>query len=157
MCVRPSPAGLLRPDEDWLVDAASHLAGTALERGWAADGQDGLVYTVDWDGSPVSRLRLHWPICEGIQACAALIRTTGDPRWEAWYRRLWDHAATYFIDERGTWVNEVDADLRPSGDVWPGRPDFYHCIGALVVPTQPLSPFVTLAAAGKESAILPVA
>lgn len=63
-----------------MVDAAANLTRTALEGGWAADGKDGLVYTVDWDGAPVSRLRLHWPICEGIQTCAALVRVTGDPR-----------------------------------------------------------------------------
>lgn len=149
-----SPAGV---GADWLVDAAQHLAGVALEQGWAADGKEGLVYTVDWQGTPVSRLRLHWPICEGIQACAVLLRVTGEARWEHWYRRLWDHAATYFIDERGTWINELDDDLTESGRVWPGRPDFYHCIGALAVPTAALSPFITLAAAGQPSRITPAA
>ena len=139
----------------WLTGAAENLARTALERGWEADGRPGLVYTADWDGRPVSRLRLHWPVCEGIQACSALLRATGDPYWEGWYRRLWDHAATYFIDDRGTWINELDENMRESGTVWPGRPDFYHCIGAYTVPLQPLSPFVTLAAAGKASRIRP--
>ncbi len=153
LALRASPVFADEAGDDWLVDAASQLARTALERGWAADGQEGLVYTVDWDGTPVSRLRLHWPICEGIQASSALLRATGDPMWEGWYRKLWDHAATYFIDERGTWINELDENMAPSGAVWPGRPDYYHCIGALVVPMQPLSPFVTLAAAGRPSAI----
>lgn len=145
-----SPAQL---GADWLVDAAQRLTATALEDGWAADGKEGLVYTVDWDGTPVSRLRLHWPVCEGIQACAVLLQATGDRRWESWYRRLWDHAATYFIDDRGTWINELDDDLRESGTVWPGRPDFYHSMGALAVPTAPLTPFVTLAATGQPSRI----
>ncbi|MDO5712239.1 MAG: AGE family epimerase/isomerase [Micrococcales bacterium] len=156
LALHASPADVGPADRGWLVDAATNLARTALERGWAADGQVGLVYTVDWDGTPVSRLRLHWPVCEGIQTAAALLRTTGDPYWEGWYRRLWDHAATHFIDERGTWINELDEDLRESGAVWPGRPDYYHCVGAYVVPTQPLSPFVTLAAAGRPSAIRPI-
>ncbi len=152
LALNASPAGV---SAGWLTGAAENLARTALERGWEADGRPGLVYTADWDGRPVSRLRLHWPVCEGIQACSALLRATGDPYWEGWYRRLWDHAATYFIDDRGTWINELDENMRESGTVWPGRPDFYHCIGAYTVPLQPLSPFVTLAAAGKASRIRP--
>lgn len=154
LALNASPAGV---GEDWMVDAAANLTRTALESGWAADGKEGLVYTVDWDGAPVSRLRLHWPICEGIQTCAALVRTTGDTTWEHWYRRLWDHAATYFIDMKGTWVNELDDDLQESGTVWPGRADFYHCLGALAVPAAPLTPFVTLAAAARPSRINPPA
>lgn len=154
VALHASPAGV---GADWLLDAAANLARVALEQGWAADGTEGLVYTVDWAGTPVSRLRLHWPICEGIQACAALLRVTGEARWEQWYRRLWDFAATYFIDERGTWINELDDNLAESGRVWPGRPDFYHCLGALAGPTAPLSPFVTLAAAGQPSRITPPA
>ncbi len=149
-----SPADL---QADWLVDAAQKLTATALEDGWGADGTEGLVYTVDWHGTPVSRLRLHWPVCEGIQASSVLLKVTGDPRWEGWYRKLWDHAATYFIDEQGTWINELDTELNPSGTVWPGRPDFYHAMGALAVPTAPLTPFVTLAATGQPSRIQPPA
>ncbi|MFL6177987.1 MAG: AGE family epimerase/isomerase, partial [Ornithinibacter sp.] len=74
------------------------------------------------------------PVCEGIQTTAVLRRLTGDPHWEQWYRRLWDHAARWFIDDRGTWCNELDDDMREGGQVWPGRPDVYHCGGALTVP-----------------------
>ncbi len=58
----------------------------------------------------------------------------GGPHWEGWYRRLWDHAARYFIDERGAWRNELDDDMRQGTQVWPGRPDVYHCTGALTTP-----------------------
>lgn len=118
----------------WLVEAAVGLTRRALDGGWALDGRPGLVYTVDWNGAPVSVSRLHWPICEGIQASAALVRVTGDAHWEDWYRRLWDHAARYFIDERGTWINELGEDLREGGLIWPGRPDVYHCGGACITP-----------------------
>ena len=53
---------------DWLVEAADGLTRRALDGGWALDGRPGLVYTVDWDGAPVADVRLHWPVCEGIQA-----------------------------------------------------------------------------------------
>lgn len=143
--------------EDWLVEFAVALASRALDDGWAADGSDGLVYTVDWDGTPVSRLRMHWPICEAIWTSAALLRATGNRRWEAWYRRAWDFAATHLIDENGAWINELDPDLRPSETVWPGRPDFYHALGALAGPTAPLTPFITLASTGERSRIAPMA
>ncbi len=133
----------------WLLEAAQALTQSALG-GWGADGLEGLVYTVAWDRRPVSRLRLHWPICEGIQACAAIDTAFGDTRWEGWYRALWDHA-TRFIDDQGTWVNELDTDLRPSGTVWPGRPDVYHCVGAYTVPSVPPTPFMTLALTGDPS------
>jgi mannose/cellobiose epimerase-like protein (N-acyl-D-glucosamine 2-epimerase family) len=127
---------LLTDRPAWLVEAADALARRALDGGWALDGRPGLVYTVDWDGSPVAVVRLHWPVCEGIQAAALLRRATGDEHWEAWYRRLWDHAARYFVDRNGTWRNELDDAMEEAGRIWPGRPDVYHCGGALTGPLQ---------------------
>ncbi len=117
--------------QPWLREAAEALTQRALDAGWGVDGRPGLPYTVDWDGTPVATVRLHWPVCEGIQTSAELVRVTGDPHWESWYRRLWDHAALLWIDERGTWRNELSEDLGEGGLVWPGRPDVYHCGGAL--------------------------
>ncbi len=118
----------------WLVEAAEALTRRALDGGWGLDGRPGLVYTVDWSGRPVADVRLHWPICEGIQTTAVLARRTGDAHWEMWYRRLWDHAAQFFIDQQGTWRNELSADMGEGSQVWPGRPDVYHCGGAMLGP-----------------------
>ncbi|MGL5911061.1 MAG: AGE family epimerase/isomerase [Phycicoccus sp.] len=118
----------------WLVEAADALARRALDGGWSLDGRPGLVYTVGWGGEVVAGIRLHWPVCEGIQAAAALRRHTGDPHWEGWYRRLWDHAARWWVDDRGTWRGELDDSMVEAGTVWPGRPDVYHCGGALLGP-----------------------
>lgn len=120
----------------WLAESAEALTRRALDGTWAADGRPGLVYTVDWDGTPVADVRLHWPVCEAIQVCAWLVRRTEDEHWEHWYRRLWDHAARYFVDERGTWRNELDGSLEEAGTIWPGRPDVYHCGGALATPLE---------------------
>jgi sulfoquinovose isomerase len=125
---------LLDEHPGWPAPAAEALARRALDDGWGIDGRPGLVYTVDWDGRPVADVRLHWPVCEGIQATAALVRRTGDPHWEGWYRRLWDHAARYFVDGNGTWRNELDDAMEEAGTLWPGRPDVYHCAGALTGP-----------------------
>ena len=114
-----------------LLEAAEALSRRALDGGWGIDGIEGIPYTVDWDGSVVADVRLHWPVCEGIQASAELVRATGDDHWEQWYRRLWDHAAAVWIDEHGAWINEVDASMVEAGSVWPGRPDVYHAAGAV--------------------------
>lgn len=127
-------------EQDWVTDAAQQLARRALDDLWAVDGRPGLVYTVDWHANPVSTTRLHWPVCEGIQAAAALFRATGDWHWEQWYRVLWDHAATFFIDDQGAWINELDESMHEGGTVWPGRPDVYHCAGALLGPVSHPSP-----------------
>ena len=120
----------------WLIEAAEGLTRRALDGGWALDGRPGLVYTVDWAGRPVADVRLHWPVCEGIQVTADLVGLGPSAdlewaHWEAWYRRLWDHAARYFVDDRGAWRNELADDLTEGGRIWPGRPDVYHCGGAL--------------------------
>jgi sulfoquinovose isomerase len=127
---------LLDQHPGWLVEAADALSRRALDGGWALDGRPGLVYTVDWEGRPVADVRLHWPVCEGIQASAALLLATGDHHWESWYRRLWDHAARYFIDDHGAWRNELDDRMEEGGRIWPGRPDVYHCGGALTGPLE---------------------
>ncbi|GAA2740869.1 hypothetical protein GCM10009868_04720 [Terrabacter aerolatus] len=130
----------------WVLEAAQALTRTALGA-WGVDGREGLVYTVDWDGRPVSTVRLHWPVCEGIQATASLRAITGDEEWERWYRRLWDHAAAHFVTPTGSWVNELDEDFGEGGAVWPGRPDVYHAAGAYLAPLLPVWPFLTVAAA----------
>jgi sulfoquinovose isomerase len=131
---------------DWVLEAAAALSRRALGA-WGVDGREGLVYTVDWDATPVATVRLHWPVCEGIQATALLGRLTGEVEWERWYRRLWDHAATYFVDTTGSWVNELDDQMQEGYDVWPGRPDVYHAAGAYLAPLLPAWPFMTVAAA----------
>ncbi|GAA2737338.1 hypothetical protein GCM10009867_24090 [Pedococcus aerophilus] len=131
---------------EWVLSSAEALARKALSA-WGVDGREGLVYTVDWESKPVSDVRLHWPICEGIQATALLGGLTGEAEWEQWYRRLWDHAAAHFVDTSGMWINELDADMNEGFVVWPGRPDVYHATGAYMAPLLPAWPFLTVAAA----------
>lgn len=135
---------------EWLLEGAAALSRTALDA-WGLDGREGLVYTVDWRGRPVSTVRLHWPVCEGIQATASLHRLTGEARWETWYRRLWDHAARYFIDPNSSWINELDDTGGEGNAVWPGRPDVYHGGGAYLAPLLPPWPFLTVAAAAQTT------
>ena len=117
-----------------LLEGAVALFDRAVVDGWAADGADGFVYTTDWDGTPVVRQRMHWVLAEALSAAAALGSVAGERGYEAWYRRWWDYAATYLVREDGSWQHELDGENRPTGTVWPGRPDLYHSVHAVLLP-----------------------
>jgi mannose/cellobiose epimerase-like protein (N-acyl-D-glucosamine 2-epimerase family) len=126
---------------DWLLDDAVSLFDASVREGWAVDGSDGFVYTVDWEGSPVVRERMHWVAAEATATAASLHRATGDALYAGWYATWWDHLADVFIDqEQGSWRHELDAENRPSALVWEGKPDTYHAFQATLVPRLPLTP-----------------
>ena len=134
---------------DWLLDDAVELFDASVREGWATDGEDGFVYTVNWDGEPVVRERMHWVAAEATATAAALHAATGDPSYGAWYATWWDHIAEVFLDpELGSWRHELDAQNRPGDTVWKGKPDTYHAFQATLIPRLPLTP--TLAAALRE-------
>ena len=125
---------------DWLVPAAQALFETAVRDGWHRDGTDGFVYTVDWDGEPVVRQRMHWVLAEGLAAAAALNRATGEPGYLEQLASWWQYAEHWLVDPRGGWRHELDPQNRPAATVWPGKPDAYHAVQALLVPRLPLAP-----------------
>ena len=132
----------------WLLEAAIAMFDTAVSSGWAVDGTEGFVYTVDWDGSPVVRERLHWVVAEAIGAAAALAQATGANHYAVLYETLWDHAAKYFIDEQhGSWHHELDTENRPAASVWSGKPDIYHALQTTLIPRLPLHPSLASALA----------
>lgn len=137
-------AALQRRGQDvpgWLLPDAVGLVEAAVREGWEADGATGFVYTVDFAGRPVVRERMHWVLCEAIAAAAALATVTGDPAHEAWYRRWWDEAWTWFVDPvGGSWWHELGPDHRVSRTTWSGKPDLYHAVQATLVPRLPLAP-----------------
>jgi sulfoquinovose isomerase len=136
---------------DWLLPDAQALFATALEKGWAVDGADGFVYTVDPDGAPVVRARMHWVVAEALAAAATLYRVTGDAGYDAAYARTWAFAERHLIDrEHGSWHHELDEHNRPAATVWPGKPDAYHIVQAMLVPRLPVAPtLATALAAGR--------
>ncbi|WP_035748255.1 AGE family epimerase/isomerase [Glycomyces sp. NRRL B-16210] len=141
--------------DEALLHAAVRLFDRAVEDGWAADGAEGFVYTVDWEGRPVVRQRMHWVVAEAIAAAAALHRRTGEDRFADWYTAWWDYADRYLVDlAEGSWRHELDAANAPATAVWPGKPDLYHAVQATLLPRLP--PVPTLARALREG-LLPTA
>ena len=112
-----------------------------MREGWAVDGADGFVYTVDWSGEPVVRERMHWVAAEATAPAAALHAATGDASYDAWYALWWQHVAACFRDpEHGSWRHELAPDNRPSSTTWEGKPDTYHAFQATLIPRLPLAP-----------------
>ena len=134
---------------DWLLDDAISLFEASIREGWAVDGADGFVYTVDWEGRPVVRERMHWVAAEAIATAAALHAATGDPAYDGWYATWWHHVSAVFLDHQlGSWRHELDPANRPSHTVWTGKPDTYHAFQATLFPRLPLTP--TLPAALRD-------
>ncbi|QCW50508.1 AGE family epimerase/isomerase [Nocardioides dongxiaopingii] len=140
------------PDaEAWMVDHAVALADTATRLGWAVDGADGFVYTVDWDGTPVVRERMHWVAAEAVAATSALHRATGNPRHRERYDAWWAHVEAWFVDrDRGSWVHERSPSGGASTLTWTGKPDLYHAVQATLLPRLPLAPALAAALAGRD-------
>ena len=133
---------------DWMLSDAVALFEASVREGWSVDGAPGFVYTVDWNGHPVVRERMHWVAAEATATAAALHEATGDPAYAAWYETFWEHVATHFRDdERGSWRHELSPTLAPSGLTWAGKPDVYHAVQATLLPRLPLSPTLATALA----------
>ena len=127
-------AGIGEPDP--LLAHAESLFERAVADGWAVDGADGLVYTTDFDGSPVVRERIGWVVSEALAAAQALFVATGKSAYAEWEHRWWTYAEEYLIDG-GSWRHELDRANRPAATVWVGRPDTYHVYQATILPSLP--------------------
>lgn len=135
---------------EWMLEDAIGLFDAGVCEGWAVDGEPGFVYTVDWDGKPVVRERMHWVATEAIAAAAALFHVTDDAAYDDWYRTWWDYADTYLIDrEGGSWWHELGPDNKVSRGTWDTKADLYHAVQATLVPRLPLAP--SLATALREA------
>lgn len=134
--------------EAWMLEGARALFARAVEDGWAVDGSDGFVYTVDFAGKPVVHERMHWVVTEAASAAATLHRVTGETSYEHWYRTWWDFAADHLIEQPGAWIHELDAEHAPSTRTWSGKPDIYHALQATLIPRLPATPAIAPAIAG---------
>jgi mannose/cellobiose epimerase-like protein (N-acyl-D-glucosamine 2-epimerase family) len=132
----------------WMLEDAVALFDAAVREGWAVDGAPGFVYTVDWEGRPVVRERMHWVVAEGIGTAAALFAATGEQRYDDWYATWWDYAEHYLIDrEGGSWWHELGTENTVSRTIWQGKADLYHAVQATLIPRLPLAPVLAPALA----------
>ena len=126
----------------WLLEDAIGVFEAGIRDAWYVDGNPGFVYSVDWDGNPVIRNRIRWPIVEAMGTCYALYVNTANPRYEELYQTFWDYCVTYLKDyENGeSWFQELDPNNKPTSLVWDGKQDVYHLLHCLLVPRLPLAP-----------------
>lgn len=124
----------------WAIESARALLEAGLKDGWD-ESRGGSLYSVDFSGEPVNRTRMYWVPAEGVGACVALARVTGEAQYEAWYRRFWDDIAVHHLDlVDGGWVHEVDSEGAVKHDTWPGKPDLYHALQATLYARLPFGP-----------------
>lgn len=121
---------------EWMTPAATLLYEAARTYGWSVDGAEGFVYTVDWDGKPVVRERMHWVCCEAIASAGTLAALGHDgaaddlATWQAYAERC-------FVDHvYGSWYHELSSSNRPSQTVFSGKPDAYHIVQAVTIPSR---------------------
>jgi len=140
-------------DDSWIVPGAQKLYGKAKKYGWSADGTDGFVYTVDWDGKPVVRSRMFWVAAEAVMTAYTLWRFTGDSKYLADYTHWWAYINKHVIDPiNGSWFHELDPNQDVVANTWPGKPDTYHAFNACVLPMFPMgTSFIGTAMQIKES------
>lgn len=132
-------SGLASPD--WLIEDACALYDAGVREGWNVDGSVGFVYTIDWEGRPVVRQRMHWVAAEAIGAAATLWRTTRRAEYAEQYQQWWDYVGEHVLDrDHGSWWHELSAHHQVSRTVWQGKADIYHAFQATLLPRLPASP-----------------
>ncbi|MDC0991855.1 AGE family epimerase/isomerase [Pontimonas sp.] len=126
------------PAADWVPDAARSLYEKARSVGWAADGREGFVYTLDWESQPVVTQRLMWVVAEAISAAAQVdsSKLVSDAHEDV---LRWSHHlhARFKDSTHGSWHHELDSSGSPASTVAQGKPDAYHLLQALLIPQLP--------------------
>lgn len=126
-------------DASWIMPGAKSLYQKAKEFGWAADGTDGFVYTIDWDGKPVVRSRMFWVAAEAVMTAYTLWEFTQDDSYLNDYSMWWKYIDTYVLDKtNGSWFHELDPNQAVVAHTWPGKPDTYHAFNACILQMYPM-------------------
>ena len=140
-----------------MLAVAVELTTRATSDGWASDGQDGFVYTTDWEGRPVARHRMHWVAAEAINTAHLLDRLGAGEGFAELCRTWWAYVDQRVIDHRdGSWRHELDENNQERSQTWHGRPDIYHAYQTALIPVLPLAGSLArsaqlLTAAGRSS------
>lgn len=131
------------------LDAAINLYRRAVADGWNVDGAPGLVYTTDWEGKPVVHDRMHWVIAEAINTSATLLQVTGNSEYADDYARFMVYLDDKVVDHQfNSWFHQLDRHNVVLNTVWPGKPDIYHDLQAMLIPYYPVG--ISIAAAVRK-------
>ena len=123
-------------NDDSMIPRALKMIDYSLARGWD-DEYGGLLYFVDVDGKPPTRLewdmKLWWPHAEALYALLLAYRLSGDEAYALWFERMQAWTFARFPDpEYGGWYGYLrrDGSLSTSlkGGMWKG---FFHTSRAL--------------------------
>ncbi len=136
--------------EEAYIEAAEALYNRAVSDAWNRDGAPGIVYTTDWNGTPVVHDRMHWTLAEAINTSAVLYRATGKQKYAEDYACFMEYLDNVVLDKRnGSWFHQLDRENRVIGTVWPGKSDLYHAVQATLIPYLPVACSVAPAVAKK--------
>jgi sulfoquinovose isomerase len=84
--------------------------------------------------------RLHWVMCEALDAATAVFAATGNTAYSDLYEQWWGYSSAFLIDRRGgSWHHELDETNHPVSRVWSGKPDVYHALQAMLLPKRTLA------------------
>lgn len=121
------------------LDAACRLYDRAVADAWNADGEEGIVYTTDWNGKPVVHDRMHWTLAEAINTSAVLYRITGKQTYADHYAMFLHYLDDKVLDHTcGSWFHQLDEHNHLKGTVWPGKSDLYHAFQSMLIPYSPV-------------------
>ena len=128
-----------------------------MQDAWNCDGVPGLAYTTDWNGSPLVKDRMHWTLAEAINTAAVLYRCTGDQMYADYYAQFLQYLNEKVLDHScGSWYHQLDEKNDVKTTVWPGKPDIYHALQAMLIPyasvdTSIAKALISQARSGKET------
>ncbi|MCD8120604.1 MAG: AGE family epimerase/isomerase [Lachnospiraceae bacterium] len=135
------------------VEAAENLFMRAVKDGWNVDGARGIVYTTDWNGTPVVHDRMQWTLAEGINTAAVLCRVTGRAEYAGYYHDFLQYLEEKVRDHRyGSWYHQLDRHNQKLETVWPGKPDIYHALQSTLIPYCDPAVSVAVAVRGMRTA-----
>lgn len=117
--------------QPWHLETARRLFDRAVECAWDEE-HGGLCYGFDPQGRICDGDKYFWVQAESLAAAKLLELATGDPRYGAWYRRLWQYSWDHMVDHcHGAWFRILTRDNRKIDDRKSplGKTD-YHTMGA---------------------------
>ena len=131
------------------IGAAEKLFNRAVTDAWNVDGAPGIVYTTDWDGTPVVHDRMHWTLAEALNTSGMLFHVTGKQAYADCYEAFMKYLDETVLDHvNGSWFHQLDEQNHLKGTVWPGKSDLYHAFQATLIPYLPSE--ISIAAAVKK-------